>query len=518
MKHFSKFLSLTIGGVSLCAVLAGCGNGNNGALSSLTGAGSGEQTLDFGSLTTRIAGTAQPPVTSAGSGSTVTGIAGAFITSMSLKISPSDLNKTKITFFDDKEGLYEVYSMNTDGTDLKNLSNMPSFQDTYPSWSPDGTKIAFGSNRSGNYDLWIMNADGSNPVNITPNTPTSSEGFPRWSSDSSKIVFMRTVNGNQDIYVMNANGSNQTALATNPENDQYPDFSPDGTKIVYLTLGKIYTMNASNGSNKVQLANGYYPTWSPDGRKIAFQDSGIFVMNADGTGIIRLTASTNNDADAHWSVDGKKIIFTRNVSNVITVHTINASSGTELTALYQSPGQLGSPRWSWATLNSRNLIGTGGTLATTAAGFLYGRNGDTITSLLVFDATDTTRSSARIATTTGIGVGLSNYSFTITHPTALTSLSFTNDLYASPTVVIGTGGLAAVSSAIVDYNAGTGRVIAVIPFESVRSAETTQVEGDIFRHRGKLLGVWTADGKNAASNGASEVEVNAETGAVRIVR
>jgi TolB protein len=55
-----------------------------------------------------------------------------------------------------------------------------------------------------------MNADGSNQTNLTNDPAPDTD--PTWSPDGTKIAFISTRNGNQDIYVMNADGSNQTNL------------------------------------------------------------------------------------------------------------------------------------------------------------------------------------------------------------------------------------------------------------------------------------------------------------------
>jgi Tol biopolymer transport system component len=67
------------------------------------------------------------------------------------------------------------------------------------------------------------------------------------------------------------------------------------------------------GAQAKRISNAY-PAWSPDGRRIAFQsnrtgDHEIFVMNADGSGVVQLTDSDGIDAHPSWSPDGSKIVF-----------------------------------------------------------------------------------------------------------------------------------------------------------------------------------------------------------------
>ena len=96
--------------------------------------------------------------------------------------------------------------------------------DTCPAWSPDGSQIAFDSDRDGNYEIYVMNADGSNPHNLS-NNPANDED-PVWSPDGSQIAFDTKRGGNNEIYVMNADGSNQHNLSSNPADDRHPAWRP----------------------------------------------------------------------------------------------------------------------------------------------------------------------------------------------------------------------------------------------------------------------------------------------------
>src|SRR3989339_7259 len=75
-------------------------------------------------------------------------------------------NASKIVFDSDRDGNYEIYVMNPDGSDQTNISNN-SYSDMYPSWFPDVSKIAFQSNRTGYTQIFIMNSDGSGQTNIS---------------------------------------------------------------------------------------------------------------------------------------------------------------------------------------------------------------------------------------------------------------------------------------------------------------------------------------------------------------
>jgi Tol biopolymer transport system component len=149
-------------------------------------------------------------------------------------------------------------------------------------------KIVFVSDRDGNREIYTMNPDGTGQTRLTFNS--AFEGGPRWSPDGTKIVFVsdRDGAGTQRIYVMNADGSNPTLLTPNSfgVGDFDPSWSPDGSKIVFVStvitspptphIYGIGTMNV-DGSNKTGVLGSAVPNaafdnpiFSQDGSKIIF--------------------------------------------------------------------------------------------------------------------------------------------------------------------------------------------------------------------------------------------------------
>jgi len=270
--------------------------------------------------------------------------------------------QTKIAFTSGKFKTSDIYIMNADGSELKNLTNNPA-RNEIPCWSPNGTKIAFTSNRDGerNSEIYVMNADGSEPINLT-NHPAK-DYYPSWSPTGEKIAFYSLREGNPEIYIMNADGSEQTRLTNNTGMDWslYPSWSPDGGKIAFILHrdgvreGEIYVMNA-DGSELQRLTNNsardMYPSWSPDGTKIAFTsyrdgdgNPEIYIMNADGSEQTRLTNNPNWDLSPCWSPDGKKIAFSSNRDMSNEIYIMNAD-GSEVKRLTYLPASDTYPSWS----------------------------------------------------------------------------------------------------------------------------------------------------------------------------
>jgi Tol biopolymer transport system component len=129
------------------------------------------------------------------------------------------------------------------------------------SWSPDGTKIAFGTTRDGNFDIYLMNADGSNPTRLTGDYGRN-DAFPVFAPDGKRILFTSWNEGldpaSADVYMMNADGTERTRLTTNPTEDSYPAWSPDGARIVFQSGRdgnlEIYLMNA-DGSGQTRVTS-----------------------------------------------------------------------------------------------------------------------------------------------------------------------------------------------------------------------------------------------------------------------
>ena len=90
--------------------------------------------------------------------------------------------------------------------------------------SPLTTKIAFSSERDGNFEIYVMNANGTIPTRLTNNA--TADAAPSWSPDGTKIAFRSRRDGNSEIYVMNANGTNQTRLTNNATADLEPSWRP----------------------------------------------------------------------------------------------------------------------------------------------------------------------------------------------------------------------------------------------------------------------------------------------------
>ncbi len=95
-------------------------------------------------------------------------------------------------------------------------------------------KIAFYSDRSGDIDIWLMDADGSNPVNLSQQ-PDRADFGPAWAPDGTQLVWfsLSLDTFNWDIFAMDADGTNQRNLTDHWSDNLSPNWSPDGSKILF---------------------------------------------------------------------------------------------------------------------------------------------------------------------------------------------------------------------------------------------------------------------------------------------
>ncbi len=187
-----------------------------------------------------------------------------------------------IAFASDRSGTTQIWLMRIDGTDLKQLTDIPEGA-CQPNWSPDGTRLVFISPCRGNEALYrgsglfLVNADGSELTPL-PNVP-GGDFDPAWSPGGDQIAFASVRNtGRPRLYVINLDDNSTEVISYPYSYDRQPAWSPDGIQLAFVTTQKgpvqIWTMNADGSDQQVFSrsadAINTYPSWSLDGNLMMF--------------------------------------------------------------------------------------------------------------------------------------------------------------------------------------------------------------------------------------------------------
>lgn len=222
-------------------------------------------------------------------------------------------------------------------TIFKTAPDYPAGFQLMPAFSPDAARIAFNHKVSGNSEIFMINADGSELQNLTNNS--LSDTYPVFSPDGGEIIFVRDFYGKAHLYRMNLDGGNQRRLTEKEGYEITPAFSPDGFHFAFAgdranadSRGlDIFLLDLRNPVEEKRLTARRFhdtsPVFSPDGKRIAFISNSdgnedIYLMNLDGTGLLRLTRTKAEETAPQFFKDGRNLIFAANRNGKFALYEI----------------------------------------------------------------------------------------------------------------------------------------------------------------------------------------------------
>jgi Tol biopolymer transport system component len=207
-------------------------------------------------------------------------------------------------------------------------------------------------------DIYVRDFAGGTPIRLT--TSTDAEFSPQWSPDGTRIVYARAVNGSpgQDIFVVDPDGSNRVDIVYDGSTNTPLGWHPDGMRILISSNRggqmDLWTIRP-DGSDPVQLTSTadleLSADFSPDGSTIAFDrvtpgSADIWLMDADGSNPRSITGTTGTYLTPTWSPDGSKLAYVDGTAGYGDIWVMDADGSDRVNLTNSTIPDESDPMWS----------------------------------------------------------------------------------------------------------------------------------------------------------------------------
>jgi serine/threonine protein kinase len=268
--------------------------------------------------------------------------------------SPASLIDSHLAFVSDRDGLSTIYVMDERGQVTWLMDDKASDHD--PAWAPGKKRIAFASNRDGDWEVYWVNADGTGLTQLTDNPAW--DGEPAWSPDGNYIAFTSDRDGKREVYLAGPDGVARVTYTPGRSESWEPAWGPGGT--IFFTSNRdgkqeVYRTTESGKVVRVTYAPGDGESWSPAWSWIGSYTA--FVSDRDGQpeiyillegGVLRRVSYTSGGSGS-WepvpSSSGQLMAFTSDRDGRPEIYTITQEGALFRLTNTTGNNQSWSPAW-----------------------------------------------------------------------------------------------------------------------------------------------------------------------------